>query len=208
MARRVNSKFGLDYEGAAEASGEDFNVTAGDGGRAPFKALLDVGLQRTTTGARLFGALKGACDGGLNVPHGTRRFPGSTLDGKESKTDPETHRNYIFGGHVKSYMEKLKEEDEEAYGRQFSRFVSSGVGPDDLEGMYTEVHKAIRAEPFRKRGAAERGLFKKRATPKDPNFKFPKKRFSSAALSVQQRRARVKRKLLDAGLQNIIVETK
>jgi len=30
---------------------------------------LDVGLKRTTTGAKIFGALKGAVDGGLNIPH-------------------------------------------------------------------------------------------------------------------------------------------
>jgi len=208
LARRVNTKFGLDYEGSVEVNGEDFQVEAGEGGRAPFKALLDVGLQRTTTGARLFGALKGACDGGLNIPHGTRRFPGSSTEGKEVKEDAEVHRNYIFGGHVKTYMEKLKGEDEEVYNRQFSRFVAGGVGPDDLEGMYTTAHAAIRADPFKKRGPTERGLFKTRATPKDPNFKFPKKRFSHAPMSVQQRRSRVKRKLLDAGLQNIIVETK
>merc|ERR1712166_610457 len=47
-----------------------------DDDKIPFKALLDVGLQRTTTGARIFGVLKGACDGGINVPHKTKRFPG------------------------------------------------------------------------------------------------------------------------------------
>lgn len=36
---------------------------------APFRAFLDVGLVRTTTGARVFGAMKGAADGGLDIPH-------------------------------------------------------------------------------------------------------------------------------------------
>jgi hypothetical protein len=40
-----------------QATGEDFNVEEGDGKR-PFRALLDVGLIRTTTGNRVFGALK------------------------------------------------------------------------------------------------------------------------------------------------------
>jgi hypothetical protein len=40
-----------------QAMGEDFNVEEGDGTR-PFWALLDVGLIRTTTGNRVFGALK------------------------------------------------------------------------------------------------------------------------------------------------------
>merc|ERR1712093_930599 len=46
------------------------------GGRFPFKAILDIGLARTTTGARIFGAMKGAVDGGLAIPHKPNRFPG------------------------------------------------------------------------------------------------------------------------------------
>jgi len=41
---------------------------------------LDVGLTHTTTGNRVFGALKGAVDGGLNVPHSSNRFPGYFKD--------------------------------------------------------------------------------------------------------------------------------
>ncbi len=40
-----------------QATGEDFNVEEGEG-KWPFRALLDVGLVRTTTGNRVFGALK------------------------------------------------------------------------------------------------------------------------------------------------------
>ena len=38
---------------------------------------MDLGLVATTTGNRVFGAMKGAVDGGLNIPHNTKRFPGS-----------------------------------------------------------------------------------------------------------------------------------
>jgi len=40
-----------------QATGEDFSVEPTDS-RRPFRALLDVGLIRTTTGNRVFGALK------------------------------------------------------------------------------------------------------------------------------------------------------
>ena len=40
-----------------------------EGSPGAFRAFLDVGLARTTTGARVFGALKGAVDGGLDIPH-------------------------------------------------------------------------------------------------------------------------------------------
>jgi large subunit ribosomal protein L5e len=59
LARRHLKKFELDedYPGNETATGEDFNVEEGEGKR-PFRALLDVGLIRTTTGNRVFGALK------------------------------------------------------------------------------------------------------------------------------------------------------
>jgi len=70
---------------------------------------LDVGLVRTTTGNKVFGVLKGALDGGLNVPHKTKRFPGTSVDGEGKEAfDAKKHRERIFGAHVDSYMKKLK----------------------------------------------------------------------------------------------------
>jgi large subunit ribosomal protein L5e len=64
-------KLSLDqlYVGCAEVTGEEYNVEAVEDGPAAFRCYLDVGLMRTTTGARVFGAMKGAVDGGLNIPH-------------------------------------------------------------------------------------------------------------------------------------------
>lgn len=42
---------------SVQATGEDYSVEPGES-RRPFRALLDVGLIRTTTGNRVFGALK------------------------------------------------------------------------------------------------------------------------------------------------------
>jgi large subunit ribosomal protein L5e len=203
LARRVNAKFNLPYEGNTEINGEDYNVEA-DGEKAPFKALLDVGLQRTTTGARVFGALKGACDGGLYVPHGDKRFPGTTTEGKEVKPNPDVHRKYIFAGHVAEYMAKLEEADPEAYQKQFSRFIREGVKGEDLEKMYTDAHAAIRADPLKKRGPKERGSFHTREKAKDPKAKFPKKTFGAQAISIQQRKARIRTRLVAAGLKEIV----
>lgn len=60
LARRLLRKLGLDetYEGQTEIDGEDYHVEPADDGPRPFRAYLDVGLARTTTGARVFGALK------------------------------------------------------------------------------------------------------------------------------------------------------
>merc|ERR1712070_1135951 len=110
-----------------------------------FHALLDVGIITTSTGNRVFGALKGAVDGGLNIPHSEKRFPGYDRDGKEY--DAETHKKYIFGGHVAEYMELLEEEDPERYQSQFAKFIEKELEGDGLEEMYTEAHKKIREEP-------------------------------------------------------------
>ncbi|KAL6576527.1 60S ribosomal protein L5 [Orobanche hederae] len=59
LARRVLKKLEMDeeYEGNVEATGEDYSVEPAET-RRPFRALLDVGLLRTTSGNRIFGALK------------------------------------------------------------------------------------------------------------------------------------------------------
>jgi len=39
------------------------------------RAILDIGLNRATPGARVFAALKGAVEAGLDVPHGEKILP-------------------------------------------------------------------------------------------------------------------------------------
>lgn len=193
LARRVNNKLGLDYEGQAEADGEEYHVEADPEGHAPFRALLDVGLRRTTTGARVFGALKGASDGGLDIPHSERRFPGTEIIGRDFTADPEIHRQWIFGGHVKDYMESLMEDDEEAYQRQFSKYIEASVGPDEIEDVYKNAHAAIRADPFVKRDPLSKGRFCTRDAPKETEF--PKKQWQQLKISKKQRAGRVRQKL-------------
>ncbi|PVV02525.1 hypothetical protein BB560_003012 [Smittium megazygosporum] len=147
VARRVLTKLGLheQYEGIVEADGEYTVTESNDEGARPFKAFLDVGLKRTTTGAKVFAAMKGASDGGIYIPHSERRFPGYDVESKE--LDAEVLRKYIYGGHVADYMRELQEEDPEKYSRHFSRFIASGVDADTLEDMYKNAHVAIRADP-------------------------------------------------------------
>merc|ERR1719329_1867180 len=60
VARRLLQKVGLDdvYEGNDEIDGDVVSTTDG---------------KTTSTGCRIFGALKGAADGGLDVPHSEKR---------------------------------------------------------------------------------------------------------------------------------------
>ena len=109
------TKLGLadKYQGQTEPDGTIQLTETLDGEDAPrpFKCYLDVGLKRTSTGSRVFAALKGASDGGLYIPHNEKRFPGYDPETKE--LDAEVLKKYIFGGHVAEYMESLEEEDDE-----------------------------------------------------------------------------------------------
>ena len=139
-----------DFAGVEEADGE-YKLTEaseGDEPRRPFKAFLDVGLHRTSTGARIFGAMKGASDGGILIPHSENRFPGYDMETKE--LDAETLRKYIFGGHVAEYMETLADDDEERYKSQFQGYIDDEIEADGLEELYQEAHKQIREDPFKK----------------------------------------------------------
>lgn len=147
VARRILQKLGLDslYSGCTEVTGAEYNVEPAEGQPNAFRCYLDVGLSRTTTGARVFGAMKGAVDGGLNIPHSVKRFPGYSA---ETKTfNAEVHRAHIFGQHVADYMKTLEEEDNEAFKRQFSKYIALGIRADDLEPAYKKAHAAIRADP-------------------------------------------------------------
>ncbi|MCL7033075.1 hypothetical protein MKW94_020561, partial [Papaver nudicaule] len=132
LARRVLKKLEMDaeYEGNVEATGEDYSVEPGES-RRPFRALLDVGLLRTTTGNRVFGALKGALDGGLDIPHSDKRFAGyKKADGKDAGLDAEIHRKYIFGGHVGTYMRTLMEDEPKKFQTHFSEYAKRNIDAD------------------------------------------------------------------------------
>jgi len=178
-ARRLLKSKGLDaaYGGVEEADGEDFFIEAQDDGPAPFRAVLDVGLAATTTGARVFGCLKGAVDGGLEVPHSNKRFPGYDREGKEY--DAETHAKYILGGHVAEYMQMMMEEDEDKYKVHFAKYIEEEVDPDDMEELYKEAHTKIRADP-----AAQ-------PTKKDAKYR----RYNQKKSTLEERKVRIQAKL-------------
>jgi len=146
-ARRCLSSFALDkvYNGINSVTGADFTVEPVTSGPRPFTIILDTGLKRTSTGSKIFGALKGALDGGVKIPHTASRFVG--YERITQKYEPEVMRRYIFGAHVSEYMEELEEEEPDSFRRQFSQFIKHHVNHSDLEQIYVAAHKAIRANP-------------------------------------------------------------
>ncbi|XP_054690321.1 60S ribosomal protein L5 [Grus americana] len=179
LARRLLNKFGLDkiYEGQVEVTGDEYNVESVDGKPGAFTCYLDAGLARTTTGNKVFGALKGAVDGGLSIPHSTKRFPGYDSESKEFNA--EVHRKHIMGQNVADYMRYLMEEDEDAYKKQFSQYIKNNVTPDGMEEMYKKAHAAIRDNPVHE---------------KKPKREVKKKRWNCPKMSLAQKKDRVAQK--------------
>lgn len=182
VARRILQKLGLDslYSGCTDVNGDEYCVEPLEDGPGAFRCYLDVGLSRTTTGARVFGAMKGAVDGGLNIPHSVKRFPG--YNAEEKNFDAGVHREHIFGQHVAKYMKELEGEDEEAYKRQFSRYIKLGIRADDIETIYKKAHASIRADPSHS---------------KKPEKKVTKKRWNKAKLTLEARKAGVAKRKSD-----------
>ncbi|CAG8501337.1 8854_t:CDS:2 [Funneliformis caledonium] len=181
-ARRVLTKLGLadQYQGVTEPDGKVAPIEELEDAPRPFKAFLDVGLKRTSTGSKVFAALKGASDGGIFIPHSENRFPG--YDAESKSLDAETLRKYIYGGHVADYMRLLQEEDDDKYRRQFSKFIEAGINADGLEELYKCTHAKIRADPKYK--------------PKDKkgDYKIFKK-YKKYRLNLKQRRNKVEQKI-------------
>jgi large subunit ribosomal protein L5e len=187
VARRLLKKVGLDsvYQGNLTFEGDDeeeeefeytpevvstehnkrtYFVEELNENRNPFHAIFDCGLITTTTGSRIFGALKGATDGGLDIPHNHKRFPGYDRETKEY--DAELHKERIFGEHVAEYMRYLIEEDGAKYKTQFAEYIKAEVDADSLEDLYTEVHEKIREDPSpaeKKVWNGDREQFKRKA---------------------------------------------
>jgi large subunit ribosomal protein L5e len=157
-------------------------VLVGEDEPRPFKAYLDVGLRRTSTGNRVFGAMKGASDGGIFIPHNTKRFPG--FDPETKTIDAETLQKYIVGGHVAEYMESLEEEDDERFKKQFSTYLAEDIGSEDIEELYTSAYAAIREDPEFK------------PTEKDvAKWKAESQKLRQPKLDREQRRERVEQKI-------------
>ena len=118
---------------------------------------------------------QGAADGGIDIPHSEKRFPG--YDAEEKMLAADVHRQHIFGQHVADYMNHLKSDDEDAYKKQFSQYIKNGINAEKIEGMYKSCHSAIRKNPDRQS--------------KDKKSKVDKKRWTAKKLTYAQRREKV-----------------
>ncbi|KAK2113726.1 60S ribosomal protein L5 [Saguinus oedipus] len=147
LARRLLNRFGMDkiYEGQVEVTGDEYDVESIDD--------------------------QPAVDGGLSIPHSTKRFPGYDSESKEFNA--EVHRKHIMGQNVADYMRYLMEEDEDAYKKQFSQYIKNSITPDMMEEMYKKAHAAIRENPVYE---------------KKPKKEVKKKRWNRPKMSLAQKK--------------------
>ncbi len=94
-------------------------------------AILDKGLYETVHGTRLFATLKGAIDGGLEIPHSEEAFPSAER---------------MSGKHIADYAAKLKKEKPTIYKKQFSAYLEKKVSPEEVPKLFESVKAKILAE--------------------------------------------------------------
>jgi len=88
------------------------------------EAVLDIGLQVSTKGSRIYAALKGALDAGIAVPHDADILP--------------SHER-ISGAHIASYSKS-------ATGVAFSKYKTAGVQPSEIAKHFEAAKRNIEAK--------------------------------------------------------------
>lgn len=85
--------------------------------------VLDLGQQTSVKGSILYAAVKGAIDGGLNIPCSEEVFP----DEKR-----------IRGEHIATLAKTLKA-DKERYEQQFNQYLKNKLDPETLPKHFDEI---------------------------------------------------------------------
>jgi large subunit ribosomal protein L18 len=92
------------------------------------EAILDIGLANSVKGGKIYAALKGVLDAGLNIPCSE-----DVLPNEES----------IKGVHIANYASKLSKDDKKKYERIFSAYLKKSIKPEDLPKYFEETKKKI-----------------------------------------------------------------
>jgi len=91
-------------------------------------AILDMGLYQAIHGGQLYSALKGAVDGGLDIPHSDDILP------------PQER---LTGQHIAAYSEKLKADEPDKYKKVFSACLRDKADPKEMPALFEETKKKI-----------------------------------------------------------------
>lgn len=86
------------------------------------EAILDIGLQKSSKGARIYACLKGVIDGGINVPHSKDVFPSE---------------DRILGKHIADYAKKV------GMDKQFSGYKKASINIEEIEKSFNDIKNKI-----------------------------------------------------------------
>ncbi len=92
------------------------------------EAILDTGLLQPTNKSRVYAALKGAVDGGIQVPHSKDILPAE---------------DRISGSHIETYAKKIAG-DKKIYERQFSQYIKKGIKPEEIKKHFEDIKNKIK----------------------------------------------------------------
>ncbi len=92
------------------------------------KAIVDIGLNPSIRGSRLYAAVAGAIDAGLEVP-----FDKESLPPKER----------LNGTHISKYAELLLKNDNPKYSSQFSGYIKNNIDPAKIPQLFIEAKDKI-----------------------------------------------------------------
>ncbi len=96
------------------------------------ETVLDIGRFPSTKGSKIYAALKGVLDAGIEVPHSPDILPSEER---------------IKGEHIASWASSLKVGNEELYKKQFSLYLSKGANPEliseFMEKVFSQVEQAF-----------------------------------------------------------------
>ncbi len=91
-------------------------------------AVPDIGLHRPVKGSRVFAAIKGLRDAGIEVPASEEVLPSEER---------------IRGEHIAKYASMLYEKDPALFNLRFSNILARGLDPRDMSKHFEEVKRKI-----------------------------------------------------------------
>ena len=91
------------------------------------EAVLDIGLQTPSPGARVFAALKGVIDTGIAVSHDEGVLP---------------EKSRISGQHIVDYANQLSA-NPDVYQKTFSKYLSRELRPEQLSEHFSSIKEKI-----------------------------------------------------------------
>ena len=92
------------------------------------EAVLDIGLNKSVKGSKIYAVLAGVLDAGIKIPHSKEVLPS---------------KERIMGKHILTYADKLKKEDQGSFKKQFGVHVKGNVDLSGILNNFEETKKSI-----------------------------------------------------------------